>query len=158
MSLLPNRIWQQKFNLGLTVLLLSVSAVGCSDQSTEFTGVAVGLSNYTDQDVYLTVKSPERTDVDTYVEMGKRAGGGASVCCVALPERWRPGLQVRVDYKYGNPPARRTHSKIIELPPYPDGVVGPLFISVLSEEEVEVISSIYGPGAEKWPGKMKQLP
>lgn len=144
--------------LVLSLLITLMGIVGCSDKSNDIVGAGAELWNYTDEDVYLTLRSPGDPNVGTYLETAKHAGGGKLMCCVALPRKWRPGLKVQVDYTYGNPPNDRKHSKVLELPPYPDGVAGPVYISVFSEHEVEVISSIYGPRAPGWPGKKNHLP
>jgi hypothetical protein len=149
-------VLQRQLGAGLAVLLMLISTTGCDGD--ESLPAPAELMNYTDEDVYLTVSSPNRPNTTTYLEMGKRAGGGGVVCCVGLPKEWRPGLMVQVDYTYGNEPNEKKHRKAIELPPYPDGIAGPLYISVLSEEEVEVISTMYGPGHDRWSGKMKKLP
>jgi hypothetical protein len=142
---------------GLVVLLTLFSMAGCSAKD-ELVPAPAQLMNYTDEDVYLTVSSPDRPSETTYLEMGKRAGGGI-VCCVGLPSKWRPGLIVQVDYRYGNERRNENkHRKTIELPPYPDGIAGPVYISILPEDEVEVISTMYGLGHPRWSGKMKQLP
>jgi hypothetical protein len=141
----------------LTCLFLLSSLPACGRDPNEPIGAGITMMNYTDEDVYLTMSDPDHPETTSYLQMGAHAGGGV-VCCATLPLKWRPGLKVQVDYRYGNPPNQRKHTATVELPPYPGGEPGPVFISVLSETEVEVISSIYGPRAEGWPGKMHVWP
>ena len=44
-------------------------------------------------------------------------------------------------------------SKIVELPEYPDGRPGSLYLVFHSNTEFELKSTIYAPGHPRWPGR-----
>lgn len=60
-------------------------------------------------------------------------GGGATVCCVLLPKKWRPGLMVKIAWQEAGVYKRDEHGRIIEE----DGV--PIVVrSPWKEKTVEV--------------------
>jgi hypothetical protein len=161
MNYIPNKNLSKHLLSVLACLFLLSSLPACGRDPNEPIPVGVELWNYTNEDVYLTMSdpnAPDNPDRAMSLQMGAHSGGGGIECCATVPLKWRPGLKVLVDYRYGNPPNQRKHTATVELPPYPGGEPGPVFISVLTENEVEVISSIYGPLAEGWPGKKHELP
>ncbi len=119
--------------------------------------VAPGLTliNYTDDEVYTSVRNsrfPEPGQGASY-DMGPNAGGGGVMCCVPIPARWRPGIKMNVHYRFGKWPKDKEETKIVELPEYPDGRPGSLYLVFHSESKFELLSSIYAPGHPRWPGK-----
>jgi hypothetical protein len=93
--------------LGKRLLAASLSAMallGCADIHTaangaQFTGVGLtGVQHI----------GPDFNISDFYVNgypgsnVGRGGGGGSDVCCVSLPNKWRPGLAVEVRWAVGN--------------------------------------------------------
>ncbi len=118
------------------------------------------LINYTGQEVEASLhfsEFPNPGEGASY-GMGPYAGGSKSSCCVPMPTHWRPGIKMIVKYHMGNWPEGKEETKVIELPEYPDGEPGGLYVLVHSETDVEVLSSIYAPLHERWPGRVKGYP
>lgn len=113
------------------------------------------LINYTDDEVYTAVRNsrfPEPGQGASY-DMGPKTGGAGLMCCVPIPAIWRPGIKMNVHYRFGKWPEGKEEMKVVELPEYPDGRPGSLYLIFHSENEFELLSSIYAPGHPRWPGK-----
>ena len=113
------------------------------------------LINYTDHDVYASVHysgSPDPED-GASDQMGPHAGGGSLVCCVSIPARWRPGIKMVVWYSSKDWKKENGQTKVLELPEYPDGRPGSLYLVFHSETELELMSTIFAPGHPRWPGR-----
>ncbi len=91
-------------------------------------------------------------------------GGGGTSCCLALPERWRPGIQVKVHSTHwlpktaqGNlPEVEKTYT--VDIPAYPNGEAGELWVLRTAEGTVELVMSNVEPNHPQWPGKVKGWP
>jgi hypothetical protein len=118
------------------------------------------LINYTGQGVDVSLHHSEFPNPGEGASdhMGPYSGGGSIVCCVPMPTHWRPGIKMIVKYHMVNWPKGKEETKVIELPEYPDGEPGGLYVLVHSETDVEVLSSIYAPHHERWPGRVKDYP
>lgn len=118
------------------------------------------LINYTGEDVYVSLRNSQFPNPGQGASdgMGPYVGGGSVICCVPMPTHWRPGIKMIVKYRFGNWPKEQEQTKVVELPDYPDGRPGYLFVLVHSETDIEVLSSIYGPLHERWPGRVKGYP
>ncbi len=119
--------------------------------------VAPGLRliNYTDDDVYGAVRNsrfPEPGQGASY-GVGPNAGGGGLMCCVPIPTKWRPGINMNIHYRFGKWSKGMEKMAVVELPEYPDGEAGELFLLFYSETEFELVSSGYSPRHAKWPGR-----
>ncbi len=119
---------------------------------------AMILINYTGEDVEASLEYGDIPDSGARDAMGPYSGGSSVSCCVPMPTHWRPGIKMLVKYNFGNWPRGLEKTKIVELPDYPDGRPGYLFVLVHSETDIEVLSSIYGPLHERWPGRVKGYP
>jgi hypothetical protein len=149
--------------LGL-VLVAGLASVGWwwkeQQKMNELVSPGLILINYTDHAVYASVhynKSPDPED-GASDRVRPHAGGGSLVCCVTIPLRWRPGIKMSVWYSTKDWKKEDGQTKIIELPPYPNGDAADLILSFLPDETIELFSSRYAPGHPKWPGKMKGYP
>lgn len=69
-------------------------------------------------------------------------GGGHSVCCVLIPEKWRPGLVVNIKWIRGdgNP---KQYSYRAEVPPYAES--GALQVLFLDNDIIKVYVNDYWP-------------
>lgn len=133
------------------------------------TGASLSVLNYTDKGYdWVGVASPEDPEHTTASDMGIRPyGGGGIVCCYRLPDKWRPGLKVVVQTK------RDTEAKTIEefdkenipvisrtldIPPYPDGKAGILWLQIMGPQDIRVTASDLDPAHPDWPGQVKGGP
>lgn len=82
-------------------------------------------------------------------------GGGATVCCVLLPRKWRPGLTVKITWQEAGIYKRDKHGgivevdgvpivirgswkeKSVEVPPYPKEM-GTFYMVFLPNDEVRI--------------------
>jgi len=90
---------------------------------------------------------------------GRLGGGGAYVCCVSLPGKWRPDLKVEVRWKVVNwtnevrsEIAKQNYRSLSFDGPYVARVpvekydhVGDLYVHFLANGRVRVVSSSYSP-------------
>jgi len=115
------------------------------------------LINYTGQEVEVSLHNSEFPDPGEGASdgMGPYAGGSSVVCCVPMPTHWRPGIKMIVKYHFESWPEGKQEMKVVELPRYPNDEPGELYVLVHSETDVEVLSSIYDPLHERWPGRVK---
>jgi len=76
--------------------------------------------------------------------LNQESGGGASSCCVSIPERWRPGLKATVVWVYdrdqGDPnPVPPPQEKVVEIPEYKHG--GRVWVHFYDNHEVKIVVS-----------------
>lgn len=121
----------------------------------EMVSPGLRLINYTDDDVYTSVRNAKFSNPGqgASYDMGPKTGGAGLMCCVPIPARWRPGIKMNVTYRFGKWPAGKEEKKVVELPEYPDGEGGSIYLIFHSETEFELLSTIYAPGHPRWPGK-----
>ena len=78
--------------------------------------------------------------------LAPESGGGAESCCVMIPEKWRPGLKVTVDWGYQGgteiPPPPPPQVKVVEIPEYKHG--GRLEVHFYDNHQVKIIVSPCG--------------
>lgn len=82
-----------------------------------------------------------------------------------LPRQWRAGLAAQVAYRLYPDSAMRQAR--VEIPRYPAGKPGALWLIVGADEKIEIVVAEYNDGAAKelpypgddaWPGKLKEFP
>lgn len=119
--------------------------------------VSGGLTviNYMDQDVYASVRNslfpnPGEGASDG---TGPHSGGGKTSCCIPIPARWRPGIKMNVWFSHKDWQEENGVTKVIELPPYPDGEPGSVYLVFHSDTEIELMSTIFAPRHPRWPGR-----
>lgn len=142
-------------------IVLMVLLACASVQAEPMKPVPVSGLNYTDQrlNAFLFMDPNDSRNV---------AGGrslrpfftGGMVCCYRLPKQWRPGIQVKLRWEWGqgDDKSRQSQERIFEVPPYPRGRAGMLWAAFYGEDDVEVIASEYAPGNYEWPGRIKGWP
>ena len=107
--------------------------------------------------------------------------GGGGACCYIAPQRWQPGMTVRVDWETGsaysgNSPGyldwpkylawkksvnakKRQHTKAVPIPDYTGQKVCGLTVHFLPCDELKVSTSCYAYGSPEYPIKTPlQLP
>jgi hypothetical protein len=121
----------------------------------ELVSPGMHLINYTNDEVYTSVhysKFPNPGEGVSY-DMGPNSGGAGLMCCVPIPTHWRPGIKMIVKYRFGRWPDGMEETKITELPEYPGGEAGDLYLVFHSTTEFELLSTNFAPGHPRWPGK-----
>ena len=144
----------------LPMLLTSLVLAGCAKTSGT-TSVSVTAINYTDQE--LNGALFEQPNDENQVAGGQPVRpfeGGGMMCCFSLPTKWKPGIKVKLMYDWwqGRDKPRKYETKLLDVPPYPDGEAGTLWALFYADGSVQVVSSNYAPGHAKWPGKIKGGP
>ncbi|WP_224793748.1 DUF3304 domain-containing protein [Pseudomonas fluorescens] len=112
--------------------------------------------------------------------IGPYQGGGGG-CCYIAPERWQPGMTVRVDWEAGAGSSKgfpgfadwpkylawvekideqtRKHSKLVPVPDYTGQKVCGITVHFLPCDDIQVSTSCYAYGSPKYPIKIPlQLP
>ncbi len=147
----------------LACLLIQPALTACS----ESTNVDVNLHgvNHTVDTFSYSVKNPALKDqpgaggelIDPY-------GAGGTTCCATLPKTWRPGIKLQVNATHwidrgpekGLLEVKETH--LVEVPQYPDGKPGELWVLRTPDGKVAIVSSDFQPDHPNWPGQIKGWP
>jgi len=82
---------------------------------------------------------------------GGSAGTGSQMCCVSLPERWRPDLRVRVDWGVTNWPKCEADEYVTHVLVERYDEVGNLYVHFFPDGSVRVVSSNYYPEGARHP-------
>jgi len=150
----------------IIVLLAGCSGAAATMASPPKPTVSVNVHgvNYTgDPFRYVIVEEKNPSNQAGGEHVGPYNGGGI-MCCFTLPKHWKPGLRVKVhsthwlkkDAKGKLPEVNKVYA--LDLPPYPDGKVGELWVLRTSEGGIEVVMSDVEPDQPEWPGKVKGWP
>lgn len=89
---------------------------------------------------------------------------GGTMCCATLPLTWRPGLKLQVNvtnWRQEQPDGELVETKemhLVEVPAYPDGKPGEIWVLRAADGGVSVVSSDFQPDHPAWPGKVKGWP
>ncbi|MCT2414835.1 DUF3304 domain-containing protein [Pseudomonas aeruginosa] len=105
--------------------------------------------------------------------IGPHQGGRKQNCCMSLPEKWRPGMTVVVEWeKDPTPHASKTwpqppfsvawrkaaaedeklntrHRAVVDIPPYDD--IGAIDVHFLPCDQVKVVVALFGYGHPQYP-------
>ncbi|WP_322060975.1 DUF3304 domain-containing protein [Paraburkholderia sp. J63] len=81
--------------------------------------------------------------------LGKHEGGGGFVCCVAIPNNYKPGMTVTV--RWGGEEVGKTREKVVEVPPYKPEDGGAFNVHFLRGGDVKVFVTMYMLGHPKYP-------
>jgi hypothetical protein len=112
--------------------------------------------NYSEKEVALSVVDPlNRSNHGGGDSLNPYSMGG-TICCFAVPSEWHAGYQVIVEYNFYPDPA--WHTQLVDVPPYPGGVAGDIWLTMHEDGRVEAIVSSFGPTRPEWPGRVKGLP
>lgn len=153
--------WGNKLGLiALIAFVVSVVAYGSyvwkeNKAMDEMVSPGLRLINYTNDEVFTSVRNskyPKPGQGASY-DMGPNTGGAGLMCCVPIPTRWRPGIKMNVTYRFGKWPEGKEVMKVVELPEYPGGGAGELYLVFHSENEFELLSTNFAPGHPRWPGR-----
>lgn len=138
--------------LTASLLLMACSAPLRTDSKL---GVEISGVNYSDLPITYALSDPNDAASVGGEPLDPFAAGGI-MCCFRLPEKWKPGIKVRVQiFDTHRDPVK---DEIVELPPYVDGKPGRIWAVHYQDGSVDVLSSDFGPPHVKWPGKIKGWP
>lgn len=90
--------------------------------------------------------------------------GGGTTCCYVLPKIWRPNLKIELHLTHWGEKDETGHlaqiqeTRTVEVPAYPLGKVGELWILRAEGGAVSLVMSDFQPDHAKWPGKVKGWP
>lgn len=138
-----------------TAFSLLLTACGTLVQADSKVGVEISGVNYSDQPITYVVSDPNAPGNVGGEPVDPFAAGGL-MCCFRLPEKWQPGIKVRVQIFDTN--RNPVKDETVNLPPYVDGKPGRIWAVHYQDGVVDVLSSDYGPQHAKWPGKLKGWP
>jgi hypothetical protein len=151
------------------ILLLISSALllsACSALGQQKMGVALTAINYTEDD-YDAVGIAMPDDIKTFEAMDRVSayGGSGTMCCVALPEKWQPGMKMVVLTQAGTKAKTYKEWAYEKIPVIPHDVDVPryatparVWIQIMSPDKVLVTVSNYSPENPNWPGEIKGGP
>ncbi|HYC41826.1 MAG TPA: DUF3304 domain-containing protein [Noviherbaspirillum sp.] len=144
--------FQTTFPIAISVLLTACNLPLAKDSKV---GVEISGVNYSDQAITYAISDPNDSRSVGAEPLDPFTGGGI-MCCFRLPEKWQPGIKVRVQIfdTYRDP----VKDVIVDLPHYVDGKPGRIWAVHYQDGAVDVLSSDYGPPHPKWPGKVKGWP
>ena len=124
-------------------------------------GVMVGAVSYRhDRSLQYTIddltRQPPQPVIGAVVE--RLASGEEKGCCLSLPNKWRPGMKVRVSWQEseGGRLDPQGYTRDLEIPRYASPA--DLFVVFYAGHEVEVVVSAAEPGQTAWKGKIKKTP
>lgn len=148
----------------LLLLLLSFSLPFVVGSERKIVEINLHGLNYSGSEFRYHVVDPDNPESGGGGELIDPFGTGGITCCAKLPRDWRPGvkLEVRTTYWQKNP-SDQTRVKInevhqIEVPRYPSGKPGELWVLRGSDGTISVVLSDYQPNHPSWPGKIKGWP
>ncbi|WP_444844461.1 DUF3304 domain-containing protein [Duganella caerulea] len=150
-----------KTTFRLVLLLAGVSALlaGCAHAEAappKNLGVAVRSINYSGKEVVLMVIDPKDKKNGGGGDALNPYSAGGTICCFSIPAEWHPGLQVIVKYNLYPDPA--WHEQLVDIPPYPEGIAGEIWLAMHEDGRAEAVVSQFGPTRPEWPGRVKGLP
>lgn len=139
---------------GMTTLLASCAPVQASKP--QFVGAAVRSINYGGKEVVLLVRDPKDKSNGSGGDSLNPYSAGGTICCFSIPLVWHPGLQVIVRYEFYPDPT--WHEQVVDVPPYPDGIAGDIWLAMHEDGRAEAVVSSFGPTRPEWPGRVKGRP
>jgi len=150
---------------GLALLLAGCSkAVEPADlPETNTLSVNVHGVNYTAEPFRYVLVDPANPSSGAAEHISPFSGGGI-MCCFTLPKHWRPGIRVSVQSTHWLPKTERGElpevekTYIAEVPPYPNGSVGELWVLRTADGTIDLVTSNVEPDHPQWPGKVKGWP
>jgi hypothetical protein len=119
-------------------------------------GASVRSINYSGKEVALSVVDPlNRSNHGGGDSLNPYSMGG-TICCFGIPPEWHPGYQVIVEYNFY--PDQTWHMQLVDVPPYPEGIAGDIWLTMHEDGRAEAVVSNFGPTRPEWPGRVKGLP
>lgn len=158
---MPKLLWKQSLAMLLTCLATAALLSACEKSTVD---VNLHGVNYSAETFNYVVSDPAKPESGSGGELIDPFGGGGMTCCVTLPKKWRPGIQLQVRTTHwleegANRDIREVKGEyLVDVPSYVDGKPGELWVLREADGKVSVISSDFQPDHPKWPGKVKGWP
>jgi hypothetical protein len=144
-----------RFRLGylLSLFLLAVGLTGCEEKPKVVEPAYVKMSAYNHTEDYI-----HQYYIDGAWGGNSRAygGGGKFVCCIGVPEEWRPGLTATVRWTTsssipGTHSGETWHEQVVPIEPY--GIAGTrLNVHFLPDNKVRLLVWSGAAGSEGYSG------
>ncbi len=148
------------FVAGLTALLSACAQIQGRDAAKaskpQSVGAGVRSINYGGKEVVLMVRDPKNTNNGSGGDSLNPYSMGGNICCFSIPLIWHAGLQVIVKYQFY--PDETWHEQLVDVPPYPEGIAGELWLMMHEDGRAEAVVSNFGPTRPEWPGRVKGRP
>ncbi|WP_254600054.1 DUF3304 domain-containing protein [Cupriavidus gilardii] len=126
------------------VVVFAISMWMLSACESEVVGTNIVGYNHTDKDIgHFTVDGKGGT------YLGAHEGGGGFVCCVAVPESWRPDLAVKIGWT--NEHDKNYRERVVPVPRYDE--VGHFAVHFLRNGEIKVFVTMYAFWSPHYPLK-----
>lgn len=126
--------------------------------------VSIHGVNYSAEPFSFELKDPVDPKNTGDGELVDSYAAGGTTCCYDLPKKWRPGLNVSIATRHwvGKNADNSLHDidsvHLLEVPQYPDGNPGELWVLRAAAGSMSMVSSDFQPDHPKWPGKVKGWP
>ena len=126
--------------------------------------VSIHGVNYSVEPFSFELRDPNNPKNRGDGELVDSYAAGGTTCCYELPKKWQPGLKVMIQSKHwlGKAADDSLHdvagTQVIDLPRYPDGKPGELWVLRAANGTMDIVSSDVQPDHPKWPGKVKGWP
>ncbi|MYN41255.1 DUF3304 domain-containing protein [Duganella sp. FT109W] len=142
--------------LAVSMVALLASCASVQMAKPKSLGASVRSINYSGKEVALSVVDPlNRSNHGGGDSLNPYSMGG-TICCFGIPPEWHPGYQVIVEYNFY--PDQTWHKQLLDVPPYPEGIAGDIWLTMHEDGRAEAVVSNFGPTRPEWPGRVKALP
>lgn len=132
------RIFRNKATISLRIIFEYAVIATCailsacgrpSETNIQLTGI-----NYTDEYISsFLVNGYDGANIFPHV------GGGSYVCCVTIPTRWRPGLNVTVRWTNNYLDEKQWKQKVVDIPEYKLDEIGFLAVHFYPNDIVKIL-------------------
>lgn len=159
MSARFKRTLRNTFRTGGLVVCMATLLVSCASAQSEkpkSVGVGVRSINYAGKEVELIVVDPLNKSNSSGGDALNPYGMGGTICCFSIPAEWHSGYQVIVKYSFY--PDRTWHEQLVDVPPYPQGIAGEIWLAMHVDGRAEAVVSNFDPSRSEWPGRVKGPP
>lgn len=113
--------------------LLLVFLIGLTACESEVTHIEVCGLNYTSNHIGFFIEGGTGDDISP------NGGGGGFVCCMAVPKRWRKGMQVTVRWRDDEQHPDVWKEKIVDVPRYERSDIGFFAVHFYPDDSVKVL-------------------
>jgi len=139
-----------KVLLAFGVLLLAACSTQPKADESNY-GASVGIVNHTGNFIYsASVNGGGGGHMEAW------GAGAANVCCVMVPKKWYPGMQVSVRWDMPQGSKHIYKEKLVEVERYEES--GSVYIHVFPNDEVRVVISNYDGWSSKHPIQAPKQP
>lgn len=99
-------------------------------------GASIGIVNHTGSFIYSAA-----VDGAGGGNMSAWGAGGGDVCCVSVPKKWVPGMQVRVRWDMPEGSKHIVKEKLVDVERYEES--GNIYVHIFPDDEVRIVVSMY---------------